>query len=387
MAEALGEEISTTDSSSIDLRLSLISPMDAPHALLGVTASTLHSAVLQCDVRAVRAVIASSLRYCPECLDGGFHATIHQCTFLVHCPIHRSRLRARCPQCKEPIVYRWESSTIPAPFSCPACGHLLASSLAEPRGRPRGIARRQSYYLCRLQGTIERHLQAQALSPRGGSTPTSGGASQSRHGRLAFIDALAHEELLAGFVPEERLRATHHWAASLIATAQVTNLRSPPPFPTSAWPAFGGVFLTLESQYRCVLQLLNFATSAPRHHTFPSKSRRSRSLATLLFRMTWEGTHDPSYLDQHNHPSFGIALWLSLVEMRHIERDRPDSAIQAGFAEAMQRTLVAALHWSWAIAEAPDSVETPYLLIPEIVDFVRSQNFRNRNLQMIDLAA
>jgi len=64
------------------------------------------------------------LRYCPLCIDLGFHAAVSQISAITECPIHQCRLISNCKHCDRRIGYRADRDSIPG-FLCPKCGMSL----------------------------------------------------------------------------------------------------------------------------------------------------------------------------------------------------------------------------------------------------------------------
>lgn len=73
--------------------------------------------------RLVRSWTVSFLRYCPTCMERGFHSALYQCVDQRVCPEHGAILEDCCPKCGQRIPYSLpDTRTIP--YSC-ACGLLL----------------------------------------------------------------------------------------------------------------------------------------------------------------------------------------------------------------------------------------------------------------------
>ena len=109
-----------------DLRISLPFISSRLEVGCGVDRERPNLAVLAIEDDAVaRALSAAVLRFCPACLQAGFHATLHQCLLLDLCPLHHKRLRSRCPACRSRIAYRFDSLAATHPYACPHCDALL----------------------------------------------------------------------------------------------------------------------------------------------------------------------------------------------------------------------------------------------------------------------
>lgn len=76
--------------------------------------------------------IAAFLRWCPECMNSGFHAAVHQIDFLSSCPLHGERMLTECPKCQAKQPFLLSRSTFDKPFSCCKCGHVFAGLVYKP---------------------------------------------------------------------------------------------------------------------------------------------------------------------------------------------------------------------------------------------------------------
>lgn len=75
------------------------------------------------------------LKWCPECMENGFHSSIQQLEFLGACPVHGTKLISVCPQCHRVLPYQLSREMFKEPFSCPGCGYDLAPSVKDPSTR------------------------------------------------------------------------------------------------------------------------------------------------------------------------------------------------------------------------------------------------------------
>jgi hypothetical protein len=79
-------------------------------------------------------------RYCPRCLDFGYHGVIHQVERHSVCPVHRCALHSRCRHCASSSAYRLDAQLLDAPFRCPHCRRCLASTASVSFEAHRGIS-------------------------------------------------------------------------------------------------------------------------------------------------------------------------------------------------------------------------------------------------------
>ncbi len=70
--------------------------------------------------------IASFLRYCPTCIDRGFHSPLYQFFWMSRCPLHGDVLMDVCPACGSRLPYELQSKAFLNPFGC-RCGKVLWS--------------------------------------------------------------------------------------------------------------------------------------------------------------------------------------------------------------------------------------------------------------------
>ena len=61
---------------------------------------------------------APFLRYCPKCIEVGFHTALTQLRQVKACPIHGIELLEACPTCGEPVLYCLTTANISRPFAC-----------------------------------------------------------------------------------------------------------------------------------------------------------------------------------------------------------------------------------------------------------------------------
>ena len=104
--------------------------IDGPRlaVLLGISESTLVLSVVE-PYRLpfespVHICAAADLRYCPACIEKGFHTPLFQLHAMERCPIHNRLLEEQCPRCHKTIPYKFSHATLANPYGC-ACGHVF----------------------------------------------------------------------------------------------------------------------------------------------------------------------------------------------------------------------------------------------------------------------
>lgn len=73
------------------------------------------------------------LRFCPKCLDDGYHSLYHQVEALALCPRHLEPLRLSCSHCKSRVLLALCKDSFSHPFCCPKCQQPLSGQLAADR--------------------------------------------------------------------------------------------------------------------------------------------------------------------------------------------------------------------------------------------------------------
>ena len=79
----------------------------------------------------LRFVLSSGLRWCPECLAGGYHSVLFSVRLLKDCPIHGCRLLDACP-CGRPLASRLSAVLLARGGAC-ECGNFTLLTQATCR--------------------------------------------------------------------------------------------------------------------------------------------------------------------------------------------------------------------------------------------------------------
>lgn len=85
-------------------------------------------------------VSSGVLRYCPRCLELGYHTPLFQLLWVTECPVHGVSLASHCPRCACPIPYRLTSELLGSPGHC-ECGHALLPLQPSGEGKRRELER------------------------------------------------------------------------------------------------------------------------------------------------------------------------------------------------------------------------------------------------------
>jgi len=71
-----------------------------------------------------RSLPVGHLRFCPECMENGFHTALFQYRWMIKCPLHEIPLQSSCPKCNQSIGYRLMRDILINPIGC-KCGYDL----------------------------------------------------------------------------------------------------------------------------------------------------------------------------------------------------------------------------------------------------------------------
>lgn len=126
---------------------------------------------------------SNTLRWCPDCMERGFHAAAFQVRLIRMCPLHKIALEESCPVCHRPIPYEADSKTLEVPFGCP-CGHVLWPGLYH-RDWPCSLAHEVEAPFMNLRNWVGRFR-----------------ASLSWSGQMGLMPGLVCLEPITGWKPE-----------------------------------------------------------------------------------------------------------------------------------------------------------------------------------------
>ncbi|WP_320533908.1 hypothetical protein [Robbsia andropogonis] len=123
---------------------------------------------------------ATELRYCPGCLEQGFHAAWFQWRFVERCPTHGSRLRSGCHKCAAVIPYALDSSLTRHPLSCSHCGTFWVRQLNRPAGRCVPVKGRLARIFKRWQIHLADAMMPVIATPFPSCAPATGKVARQR---------------------------------------------------------------------------------------------------------------------------------------------------------------------------------------------------------------
>ena len=299
----------------------------------GVSRAALAGGACSGNAESLVLTLASAyLRYCPSCLNEGFHATLFQFTPIQQCPIHHIRLREACRHCRHRIAYRLDAAFAARPFACPNCAHPLLADATALRLPHRSTAATRK--IMRWQRYLAKYAYWYAGGPRiprddaGRFVLRAGGLSHGERveKRLAFIGVLqqhVHEPPPLPLFGSPRIATT----TPVQHDGAISVSHSPPSFTRERWPHFHSRrFLALYQRYS-------------RFHHRIQQFNGSAQLVTLCWRRSWEGaiarTCNLNLI--LTEPPFGVAEWWSFAP--HADRRTPEEVDQARLSLRFEQDL------------------------------------------------
>lgn len=287
---------------------------------------------------------ATELRYCPACLELGFHAAWFQWRFIERCPVHGGRLRRGCRKCGAPIPYLLNSSMATHPLSCARCSTCWVPALDRPAGCCTPVTGRAARILRRWQAHVASAMVPIATAPyQPRDLATGRFVSQPAPGIEIRMACLArHMRLLNRLydVPPPspaELLGRHCTGAAVTWSGRVTLLPGDDrqtggmPYIRDDWPNFGDDFLAYEhvlkrvghglfgDMHRIAAARLPWAN---RHDEFVVRARdMAADHATALgWSISWYGfsrTCAPD--DAPSMPAVGLTGWLANAPHRPVD--------------------------------------------------------------------
>jgi hypothetical protein len=335
------------------------------------------------DREIVRLIFARLLRYCPTCLHGGFHATVHQCLLLPRCPIHNLPLRQHCPSCRRVIAYRMDASSGAHPYACPSCHVWLAPPLHLGRGKPALPNWAQIALLDGWMRFLQVQINAISLAPR----PFGISDAVYCAGIFERLGWIREAQMLFRSAPptaaseaDARRRLARRWLAARGEDRANLKSRSGLHYTKHYWYSFRGDYAHLEHRYTTTVSALACRLAAPippRNTNEPSHAFTIGVACFTLWRMAWEGVVHPDLLDRQLHPAFGIGIWLA----HH--RDAPTRAgerakLMKDFDASLERTLATAIAVAQFMRLRGTYLFDRRLIVPAICDSAQITTFANQ---------
>lgn len=92
-----------------------------------LNASLLNTRVIKSQLSLFEPIVTDHLRFCPLCLELGFHTVYFQDLRNDFCPMHSCALENKCPSCQSRIEVKINKRTITNGYRCSKCRLLLSS--------------------------------------------------------------------------------------------------------------------------------------------------------------------------------------------------------------------------------------------------------------------
>ena len=152
-------------------------------------------------------------------------------------------------------------------------------------------------------------------------------------------------------------------------------------YPRREWKSFRGIHARLESDYEAAVDRLRQArdiTGAITQRVQPSDSCSFGLAVLTLWCMAWEGTLQPTTFNRHNHPAFGIAVWLTLQQRPHSNYYVSQQDLRRDFRITLEASLATAMAVVQVMRSKGTYLFEPRLLRPTMFDCPASQTLANR---------
>ncbi|MDY7804189.1 hypothetical protein [Burkholderia stagnalis] len=311
---------------------------------------------------------ATELRYCPKCLERGFHAAWFQWQFIERCPVHRSRLRCGCRTCEAVIPYALDSKMATHPLSCAYCGTSWVPGLNRPAGRCVPAKGRLARIFKRWQTHVADAMMAVAATPFQSRDPTTGKFAPQRAEsiEIRMVCRTRCTQLLNRFyeVPPPSL-------AELAERRRIKPISEGPVVPSPSedwetavipwvrddWPHFADDFLEYEQVLKHIghdlfgdtRRIASMHLLVPNRHdaiVAHTRDMNADQATALGWSVSWYGfsrtcapEHEPCT------PAVGLIGWLAHVPHRPAEIP-PDRWRDQMFAWLAQDLMKSACAWS-----------------------------------------
>ena len=116
-----------------DAQIELCEALDLSSEALTVMTCTPYMSREEASHHAWSPMLSRTLRYCPLCLQLGFHSMLYQHRAVKDCPHHGVALLDRCSHCASPWDARIKQ-IVEEPFCCPKCRWLHLKTVLPPDG-------------------------------------------------------------------------------------------------------------------------------------------------------------------------------------------------------------------------------------------------------------
>ncbi|KIG11167.1 hypothetical protein BurMR1_1827 [Burkholderia sp. MR1] len=314
---------------------------------------------------------STELRYCPTCLEQGFHAAWFQWRFIERCPVHRRRLRHGCRQCAAVIPYVLARDMAAHPLSCARCNTCWVPGLNRPAGRCTPITGQAARVLRRWKSFIADTvipLTAPASRCRDPNTgrfivqpaPWLDGRKANLAEYMRLLNRLYDVPPPSSF---EVLRRQPAFSAAgstrrfMVADDDDWQTDAAPQYSQIDWPHFGIGFREYEHTVDRVGRELFGNMLCPAHAStlwarpahqcvLSSRDVGSDSATALGWSLSWYGlTRACVPKDRLSTPALGLAGWLA--HLPHRPADVPQCAWRDQLNDWLYEDLMRSA-WIWS---------------------------------------
>jgi hypothetical protein len=329
-------------SDGVDLRRADRFVLDKISSLLEISDASTRMGFCCFRTHAALGWASTELRYCPACLEQGFHAAWFQWRFIERCPIHKRRLRSGCQRCAACIPYALNRDMAAHPLSCARCDTCWLPVLDRPAGRCSPIIGQAARVLRRWQLYVADTVTPMTAPADRFRDPTTGRfvaqAPPWLNGRTAYL--AGHVRLLNRLYdvppPSSLELLGRRSTASAAACSTRLNMAADDdyretnesPYIQIDWPHFGKDFREYEHTVERVGRdlfgdvLRHVRTPAlwaqPVHKFVVSAQDLASDRATALgWSMSWYGfSRACAPRARLSMPAVGLAGWLAHVPHR-----------------------------------------------------------------------
>ncbi|WP_175972080.1 hypothetical protein [Burkholderia sp. BCC0322] len=331
----------------------------------------------------------TELRYCPACLELGFHAAWFQWRFIERCPVHGWRLRCGCHKCAAVIPYALDSNMATYPLSCVHCHTSWVPMLDRPAGRCVPIHGRAARILRRWQVHVADAAISVAHTPLRPRDQVTGQFvprwvakieiwmpfrfhCTRLLNRLYDVPPPSPEELLEG----HRVELAMTGKGRIFPLTGEDRETDAIPYVREDWPHFGNDFLEYErilqhaahelfGDIRRIAPVRLTGTSRYGAAIANARDMDADQAAALGWSISWYGfsrTCTPEHASCM--PAMGLAGWLAYAPHRPAEvpPDRWRDQMGAWLAQDLARSA-----WAWSRMTPFMQARGKYLLHGQLV--------------------
>ena len=336
--------------------------LQALATILDISACDVQSGFCTGSLQPILGQSATELRYCPACLEIGFHAPWFQWLHIERCPLHDLPLRTGCAHCMASIPYALGHHLAVKPLACSCCAIALIPSLCRPAGRctplsPRDVRvfRRWSVYVTHVvHGKYQRCRDQQT-----GRFTTTAPCTQSATARTPHLTLVNRLFDVPPSLPLQLLaRCSIQWRRRLADQMRdsMPTVHRGLDYERKLWPHFAEEFVSYEHQVLRARRLL-FADSNEEcerggwQHLLgaslvvPTDAMRCETVAALGWAIRWLGRMRAlAPADETSTPALGLTAWLACLAPRPdgMVRDRWHSQVLEWLKEDLRLSA-----WMW----------------------------------------